>query len=430
MLNSNLIRNDFKILQDKVNDNSLIYLDSAATSLTPNCVVEAIGEYYYHNNANYSRGVSTLSNNLTLKIEETRTKIAKYFGFKDSKNIVFTKNSTESINILANGLINVLKPGDEIVLSEQEHHANILPWINLANQSGAVLKYIPIDELGNLKVEEIPNIVTPKTKVFSLNQVSSTLGYLNDIESITKTVKEISNCFIVIDGAQSAGHVKTNFENVNIDAFIFSAHKMLGPTGLGVLYISDHMANFVEPLLFGGQMVDVATKDEFKYKGLPFKYEAGTLNLAAIFGFSKSIDYINELGIENIESHIKDLTLYFYEQSKNIKNIKWFNDLTKSHGIVSFNIAKAHSHESSSDLDKFGIQTRAGSHCSQIYFANQSQDNNVRISFYVYNTKEEIDITINKIKTISKKWQDSLNDDFSQEEILKQLKMLKQSRGK
>ena len=418
------IRKDFAILNEKVNDKNLVYLDSAATSLTPNQVIEEITNYYTKYNANYSRGVSTLSNSLTLKVEDIRTKIANFFNIEDSKNVVFTKNATESVNILANGLRNYLSEGDEILISEQEHHANIIPWINVANQTGAVVKYIPINEDGTLQVEQIPNLLSEKTKVFSLNHVSSTLGYENNIKEITKIVREKSNAFVIIDGAQSAGHLEVDL-SFKPDGFVCSAHKMFGPTGIGMLYISDEMSKVVEPLTFGGSMVDVASKDTFSVKGLPFKYEAGTLNMAGIFGFGAAIDYINNIGINNIHDHIKSLMKHFNERVKELENIYFFNDLNKSNGVISININNAHSHESSSDLDKYGIETRAGSHCSQIYFGTQKEDNNLRISLYVYNTIEEIDFLIEKLKEISNNWNMS-DDDFNYDDFMKELNKLKQ----
>lgn len=423
--NVSTLRKDFPILNKKVNGHNLIYFDSGATSLTPKQVTDQILNYYENYNANYSRGVSTISNSLTIKIEEIREKVANFIGVENKNNIVYTKNTTESINIIANGLTSWLQPGDEIVISQQEHHANILPWIKLAQKTQAVLKYIPINCDGTLKVEEIEQIVNSKTKIFSLNHISSTLGYVNDIEQISKQVKELSDAFVIIDGAQSCGHIPVKLTN-NIDAFVASAHKMFGPTGVGILYISDKFSNVVEPLNFGGQMVDIATEQEFNYKQLPFKYEAGTLNLAGIFGLGAAIDYINLWKIENIANHIDELTLYFCQRSKELNNIYFFNDLTKSHGIISLNINNVHSHESSSDLDKYGIQTRAGEHCSQIYFATQNTNNNVRISLYAYNTKEEIDYLIDSLKEIAKQWDLSTDDGFDYQQMLKQLKNLKQ----
>lgn len=423
----NKIRSDFPILNNTINDEKIVYFDSAATSLTPKVVTNKIVEYYEKYNANYSRGVSTISNNLTIEIEKIRQDIADFFKVKDSKNVVFTKNSTESINIISNGLINYFKPGDEIVLTEQEHHANILPWINLAKKTGAIIKYIPIKKDGTLEIDCLKNLLNKNTKLVSINHISSTLGYVNDIKSITKKVRELTNAFVVIDGAQSAGHIDVDL-SFEPDAFVCSAHKMLGPTGVGVLVIKDSFSNFVEPLNFGGQMVDVASKKDFSVKGLPFKYEAGTLNLAGIFGFGAAINYINALGINNIEKYLVDLTKYFNNKIKDVSGVKIFNDLNRSHGIISINLSTAHSHEVSSDLDKFGIQTRAGSHCSQIYFATQDQDNNVRISLYIYNTFEEIDLLVEKIKEITSKWNETIEKSDEQFNILEELKKLKQMR--
>lgn len=424
--NVNELRKDFPILKKKINGKNLIYFDSGATSLTPKPVTDAILNYYENYNANYSRGVATISNNLTIKIENIRKKTANFIGVSDAKNIVFTKNTTESINIIANGLVNYLKPGDEIVISQQEHHANILPWIVLAQKTKAILKYIPISLDGTLQVEELEKLVTSKTKIFSLNQISSTLGYVNDIKQIAKKVKSLSNAFVVIDGAQSCGHINVKMTN-DIDAFVFSAHKMFGPTGVGVLYINDLFTNIVEPLNFGGQMVDLANQQNFSIKGLPFKYEAGTLNLSGIFGFGAALDYLNKYGIDNISRYIDSLTKYFATKIKDLPNIFIFNDLSRSHGIISLNLAQVHSHESSSDLDKLGIQTRAGTHCSQIYFATQKQDNNVRISLYAYNTFEEIDFLVDSLQKIANKWASITSNEYDYQKILAELKKLKQT---
>lgn len=425
--NINKIRKDFKILDKKVNGEKLIYFDSAATSLTPKPVINEIVNYYENYNANYSRGVATISNDVTLKIEQIRQKIANFFNIVEYKNIVFTKNTTESINIISNGLVSYLKPNDEILLTKQEHHANILPWIHLASQTKAIIKYIPLQENGSLDVDSYLKMLSNKTKIVSIAQIGSTLGYVNDVEKICKIVKQNSSAFVIVDGAQSAGHIKVDL-SFKPDAFVCSAHKMLGPTGVGILYLSDSLDKVLKPLNYGGSMVNLASEFDFETKKIPYKYEAGTLNLSSIFGFGAAIDYINEIGIDNIDNHITNLTKYFYKKIKNVENICFYNDLSKSHGIVSFNIIKVHSHETSSDLDKIGIQTRAGSHCSQIYFATLKEDNSVRISFYIYNTYEEIDLLVKKIKVIINEWNITNKENLSHQELLQELKKLKQMR--
>ncbi len=395
------IRKDFPILNRKVHGKPLIYLDNAATSQKPKQVIDAISDYYNSYNANIHRGIHKLSEEATLAYEKAHEKTAEFIGAGGMEEIVFTKNTTESLNLLAYSLTLGLKKGDEIVLTQMEHHSNIVPWQQLAKQRGLAVKYININEEGQLDAKSISESITKKTKIVSATHASNVMGTINPIKEIAKIAHE-NNALMIVDGAQSVPHMKVNVKDLNCDFLAFSGHKMLGPTGIGVLYGKKELLEKMPPFLYGGDMIREVKFDDATFNDLPWKFEAGTPNIAAGIGLGAAVDYLNKVGMDAIRRHDKELTEYAMEILNEIDGISIYGPKDERGAVVSFNINSVHSHDVSEILDSEGIAIRAGHHCCMPLMKLLNVQGTARASFYLYNTKEEINKLAEGIKKVKK----------------------------
>ncbi len=400
LLSVDSIRKDFPILDRMINGHKLVYFDSAATTQKPQSVIDAITSYYTNSNANVHRGLHTLAEEATSAMEKTRDKTAAFIGGVKREEIVFTRNATEAINLVASswGKKNI-KQGDRIVITQMEHHANLVPWIVLAKETGAELEYIPIDENGYLNLSDIKNIITPKTKIVALTHMSNVLGTINPVAEIISLAHK-NNALVLIDGAQSVPHLSVDVKGLDADFYVFSAHKMLGPTGVGVLYAREEILNEMEPVVFGGEMINEVRFDFADWAELPMKFEAGTPNIADLVAFSPALDYLNKIGMDKIRQHEIEITTYGLEELRKLNFIKIFgpdNALDRG-GVISFVDDKIHSHDLSQYLDSKGIAVRAGHHCAQPLVKLLGVTSTSRASFYIYNTNDEVDQLIEALK--------------------------------
>ena len=384
------IRQDFPILSKKIHNKPLVYFDNAATSQTPVCVIDCIKDYYEKYNSNIHRGVHSLSDEATNAYENARNKIKDHFNINESKEVIFTSGTTHSINIVSNGFSKILKKGDEIIVSGLEHHSNIVPWQMMIKNNGAKLRVIPLKDNGELDMDEFKNILSNKTKIVFLNHVSNALGIINPIEEIID-ISHKNGAIVLIDGAQSAAHFKIDLQKLNVDFFTASSHKLCGPTGVGFLYGKEKLLSKLEPLMGGGEMISDVTFSKTTYADLPHKFEAGTPNIAGVIAFGKAIDYLNEIGLDNIEQYEKSLLDYANSKLKEIDGLKIYGDSKNKTSVISFNIDGIHSYDIGSILDKFGIAVRTGQHCAQPTMDHFGIDGTVRASFSFINTIEEID---------------------------------------
>ena len=384
------IRQDFPILSKKIHNKPLVYFDNAATSQTPVCVIDCIKDYYEKYNSNIHRGVHSLSDEATNAYENARNKIKDHFNINESKEVIFTSGTTHSINIVSNGFSKILKKGDEIIVSGLEHHSNIVPWQMMIKNNDAKLRVIPLKDNGELDMDEFKNILSNKTKIVFLNHVSNALGIINPIEEIID-ISHKKGAMVLIDGAQSAAHFKIDLQKLNVDFFTASAHKLCGPTGVGFLYGKEKLLSKLDPLMGGGEMISDVTFSKTTYADLPHKFEAGTPNISGVIAFGKAIDYLNEIGLDNIEQYEKSLLDYANSKLKEIDGLKIYGDSKNKTSVISFNIDGIHSYDIGSILDKFGIAVRTGQHCAQPIMDHFGIDGTVRASFSFINTVEEID---------------------------------------
>ena len=384
------IRQDFPILSKKIHNKPLVYFDNAATSQTPVCVIDCIKDYYEKYNSNIHRGVHSLSDEATNAYENARNKIKDHFNINESKEVIFTSGTTHSINIVSNGFSKILKKGDEIIVSGLEHHSNIVPWQMMIKNNDAKLRVIPLKDNGELDMDEFKNILSNKTKIVFLNHVSNALGIINPIEEIID-ISHKNGAIVLIDGAQSAAHFKIDLQKLNVDFFTASAHKLCGPTGVGFLYGKEKLLSKLDPLMGGGEMISDVTFSKTTYADLPHKFEAGTPNISGVIAFGKAIDYLNEIGLDNIEQYEKSLLDYANSKLKEIDGLKIYGDSKNKTSVISFNIDGIHSYDIGSILDKFGIAVRTGQHCAQPIMDHFGIDGTVRASFSFINTIEEID---------------------------------------
>lgn len=394
------IRKDFPILDRMVNGHRLVYLDSAATAQKPNSVIEAIVSYYSEYNANVHRGLHTLADEATSAMEKTRDKTAAFIGGVKREEIVFTRNATESINLIASswGKKNI-KQGDNIVITQMEHHANLVPWIMLAKEVGAGLKYIPVDKDGYLDLSNITGIIDKKTKIVALTHMSNVLGTINPVEEIIDLAHK-NGAYALIDGAQSVPHLPVNVYKLDADFYVFSAHKMLGPTGVGVLYAREEILNEMEPINFGGEMINEVRFDYADWAELPMKFEAGTPNIADLVAFTPALDYLDKIGMDSVRNHEIDITAYGLEELKKLDFIRIFgpdNPLDRG-GVISFVDDKIHPHDLAQFLDSKGIAVRAGHHCAQPLVKLLGVSSTARASFYIYNKTDEVDQLVETLK--------------------------------
>ena len=388
---------DFPILKNR----KISYLDSGATSQKPQCVIDAIKEYYEHNNANPHRGAYALSQDATEAYENTRSKIAKFINSETREQIVFSKNATESLNLIAYsyGMENV-KEGDEVVLSIMEHHSNLVPWQKITSKTGAKLNYMYINDNFEIPDEEIQNKITNKTKIVGITHVSNVLGTINDVEKIIKRAHEVG-AIVVVDGSQSIPHMKIDVQKLGCDFFVFSGHKMLAPLGIGVLYGRKEILNKMTPFLMGGDMIEYVHEQNTTFAPLPNKFEAGTQNVEGVIGLKAAIDYISKIGYDNISKIEKELLSYAYDRLKSLDYLELYmtNNVENHSGVISFNIKGVHPHDVASILDTENVAVRSGNHCAQPLMRFLGIDSTCRASFNFYNTKEDVD---NLVKGIEK----------------------------
>ena len=393
----NEIRKDFPILNREVNGKPLVYLDNAATSQTPKQVIDTIVDYYQNFNANIHRGVHTLSQEATDKYEQARAKIQKHFNIAKSHEVIFTSGTTHSINLVANGFGAFLKPGDELIVSAMEHHSNIVPWQMLCERTGAVLKVIPMNEEGELLMNEYHGLLSNKTKLVFCNHVSNALGTINPIEEIIEKAHTVGAA-VLIDGAQAAPHIKADMQRLNVDFYTVSAHKICGPTGVGMLYGKEEWLNKLPPYQGGGEMIAEVTFEKTTYAELPHKFEAGTPNICGGIAFGAAIDYMNAVGFDVIASYENELLEYATAELLKIEGLKIYGTATHKTSVLSFNLEGVHPYDIGSILDKLGIAVRTGHHCAQPIMDFYKIPGTVRASFSFYNTKEEIDLLVSGVE--------------------------------
>jgi cysteine desulfurase/selenocysteine lyase len=393
MIDVNKIRKDFPILSRKVNGQNLIYFDNAATSQKPIKVINSISEYYFNYNANIHRGVHFLSQEATDKYELSRKKIQKHFNISKVNEIIFTSGTTHGINIVASGYTSQLSKEDEIIVSELEHHSNIVPWQMLCERTGSVLKVIPIKKEGSLDIKAFDNILSKKTKLVVVNHVSNALGLINPIKEIIDKAHEFGSK-VLIDGAQSAAHFKTDLQLLDIDFYVTSAHKLCGPTGVGFLYGKESLLNELPPFQGGGEMISDVTFQKTTYADLPHKFEAGTPNISGGIAFGYALDYLNEIGLEDIANYENELLKYCTKKLSEIGDIEIYGNSINKIAVISFNVKGIHAYDIGSILDKLGIAVRTGQHCAQPIMDFYQIPGTVRVSFSFYNTKKEIDFFI------------------------------------
>jgi len=397
MLDIKKIRKQFPILSQMINDRKLVYFDNGATTQKTQSVINAESNYYQMENSNVHRGVHFLSRLATDKFEETRNAVQNFIGAQEALEVIFTRGATESINIIANGYRSLLKKGDEIILSELEHHSNIVPWQMCCKYSGANLKIIPLLEDGSLDIAGFESLISEKTKLVSISHISNTLGTINPVKDIIKKAHEVG-AKVMVDGAQAASHISLNVQELGVDFYCFSAHKMFGPTGVGILYGKKNLLNKLPVYQGGGEMIKDVSFKKTTYADLPHKFEAGTPNIAGIIAFKKAVDFITDVGISNIAKYEQTLLEYATEELLKINGLKIYGTAKNKSAIISFNIDGLHPYDIGMILDKFGVAIRTGHHCTQPIMEKFNIPGTARISLALYNTKEEIDICIEAIK--------------------------------
>ena len=385
------IRQDFAILDQVVNDEPLVYLDNAATTQKPQVVLDTLMAYYHEDNANVHRGVHTLAERATAAYEASREKLRQFINAKSTKEVLFTRGTTTGLNWVGRFAEQVLEPGDEVVISIMEHHSNIIPWQEACKKTGAKLVYAYLKD-GQLDMEDLANKITEKTKFVSLAQVSNVLGCINPVKEIAKLAHQVG-AYMVVDGAQSAPHMAIDVQDLDCDFFTLSGHKMLGPTGIGVLYGKEEILNQMNPIEFGGEMIDFVYEQEATWKELPWKFEAGTPNIAGAIALGAAVDYLSALGMENIHAYEQELVDYVLPKLQAIDGLTVYGpeDPSQHAGVVAFNIDGLHPHDVATALDYEGVAVRAGHHCAQPLINHLGISSAARASFYIYNTKEDCD---------------------------------------
>ncbi|WP_449459022.1 cysteine desulfurase [Streptococcus suis] len=391
------IRKDFSILDQVVNDEPLVYLDNAATTQKPQQVLDVLADYYQKDNANVHRGVHTLSERATARYEAARQKVADFIHAKSSKEILFTRGTTTGLNWVAQFAKEILQPDQEVIISVQEHHSNIIPWQQACQQTGAKLRYVTLKD-GELDMDHLRSLLSSKTKFVSLAHVSNVLGGVAPIGEIAELVHQVG-AYLVVDGAQSVPHMAVNVQELDVDFYAFSGHKMLGPTGIGVLYGKEELLNLMSPVEFGGEMIDFVYEQSATWKELPWKFEAGTPNIAGAIGLGAAIDYLTEIGMDVIQVHEAELVDYVFPKLQAIPGLTIYGsqDLSKRTGVIAFNLDDLHPHDVATALDYEGVAVRAGHHCAQPLLRYLQVPATVRASFYIYNTKADCDKLVEAI---------------------------------
>ena len=394
------IREDFPILNKKINGTDLVYFDNAATSQTPKQVIQKIVDYYEQYNSNIHRGLHSLSVDATNQYELSRKIIQKHFGIKNNHEVIFTSGTTHGINIVSSGLESQINSSDELIVSEMEHHSNIVPWQILCEKTDAKLKVIPINKEGSLDIDTFKTMLNKNVKFVFINHVSNSLGTINPIEEIIELAHK-NNSKVLLDGAQGAAHFKINLSEINVDYYVASAHKLCGPTGVGFLYGKSKLLEAIPPYQGGGEMISSVTFEKTEYADLPYKFEAGTPNISGVIGFGAAIDYMNDIGFDNIESYEQELLKYATDRLKEIPEIKIYGNSGNKISVISFNLSNHHPSDIGSILDQFGIAVRTGQHCTQPVMDYYNIPGTVRASLSFYNTKSEIDLLIDALKKAS-----------------------------
>ena len=393
-----MIKDQFPILSKNINNKPLIYLDNASTTQKPLSVIEEIKDYYESTNSNIHRGVHHLSQKATDLYEKSREKIQKFIGAKSSKEIIFVRGATEAVNLVANSYVRaLLSEGDNIIISQMEHHANIVPWQIIAKEKKAEIRVIPINDLGELILEEIDSLIDDKTKFVSLNHVSNSLGTVNPIQKLIQKAHE-NDIRIMIDGAQAVQHMKVDVSQLDVDFYCFSGHKMYGPTGIGILYGKKEILDKMQPYQGGGDMIKSVTFEKTIYNDVPHIFEAGTPNIAGAIGLSKAIEFIEEITLDKIEKHEMDLLNYATEKIRNMEHVKIIGNSEEKASVISFVIEGIHPHDIGTIMDNLGIAIRAGHHCTQPIMDFYEVPATARASFAIYNTKEDVDKLVEGIK--------------------------------
>ena len=394
------IRKDFPILNKKINGSDLVYFDNAATSQTPKQVIQKIVDYYENYNSNIHRGLHSLSADATNQYELSRKKIQNHFGIKNDCEVIFTSGTTHGINIISSGLESQINSSDELIVSEMEHHSNIVPWQILCEKTGAKLKVIPMEDNGSLEIGAFNQMLNNNVKFVFVNHVSNSLGTINPIEEIID-LSHKNNTKVLIDGAQGAAHFKINLSEIDVDYYVASAHKLCGPTGVGFLYGKSELLEELPPYQGGGEMISSVTFKKTEYADLPHKFEAGTPNISGVIGFGAAIDYMNDIGFDNIKSYEQELLKYATDRLNKISGLKIYGNPGNKISIISFNLSDHHPSDIGSILDQFGIAVRTGQHCTQPVMDYYKIPGTVRASLSFYNTKSEIDLLIDALEKAS-----------------------------
>lgn len=385
------IRKQFPILDQEINGKPLVYLDSAASAQRPVQVLEAIKRYYEHDHANVHRGVHTLGARATDVYEGAREKVARFLNAASSEEIIFTRGTTSALNIVASGYArSVCGPEDEIVLTPMEHHSNLIPWQQAAKATGAKLKTIPLQPDGTISLADAENVITGKTKVVAITHVSNVLGVVNPIEELAR-IAHRNGAVLVVDGAQSTPHMKIDVQKLDCDFFAFSGHKMCGPTGIGALYGKKALLEKMEPVEFGGEMIDFVTLEDATWKDVPYRFEGGTPNIAGAAGLAAAIDFLESVGLDEIEKHDRELTAYALERVQQVEGIQIYGPLENRASLITFNLDDVHPHDVATVLDAEGVAVRAGHHCCQPLMKWLGASATARASFYLYNHYDDVD---------------------------------------
>ena len=394
------IRKDFPVLGRTVHGKPLVYLDNAATSQKPRAVIDALVDYYEHYNANVHRGVHTLSMEATERYEEARTKVARFINAPSPETVVWTRNTTEAINLVSQSwAMATLQPGDEILATEMEHHSNLVPWQQVAQQTGAVLRFIPMHQDFTLDLSDLDRLLTPRTRLVALTMMSNVLGTITPSKEITSAAHRVG-AKVLLDAAQAVPHLPTDVQDLDCDFMAFSAHKMLGPTGIGVLYARGELLEEMPPFLTGGEMVKEVTLERASWNDLPMRFEAGTPNIADAIAMGAAVDYLSALGMERVRAHEVQLTSYALERFKEMEEVVVYGptNMAKRGGVVSFYASDIHPHDVGTVLDQLGIAIRAGHHCAMPLMNKLEVPATGRASFYIYNTEEEVDALVEGLK--------------------------------
>ena len=396
-LSSETIKKDFPIF----NNSDLVYLDNAATTHKPQSVLDAVDRLYTEANANVHRALYSLGSESTERFENSRTKVANFINSNSAKEIIFTSGTTESINLLARSVGNTLNPGDEILISEMEHHSNIVPWQLMAERTGTTLNYIPVTETGELDLSEPDHYFKPNTKIVSITHISNVLGTINPVKKLAEMAHEMGALFIV-DGAQGVPHLQVNVQDLGCDFYAFSGHKMLGPTGIGALWGKTELLNEMDPFMGGGEMIETVTMESSTWNEIPYKFEAGTPNFAQAVGLGAAVDYLKTIGMSTIAEHEKMLTAYALNKINQIEGIRIHGSANERAGVISFNVDGIHPHDLAQFLNEENIALRVGHHCAQPLLSTLGETATARLSFYIYNDESDIDKFYNSLTNIRK----------------------------